>query len=121
MTKNLKLSQTIESVKAYTKIKLEVLLPDSEFGWTFKLTEDQEEVLKKDLKKRIEDGKEWKHIAHETVFNKMKTLPLKTEIFTPDLLEDQPTAIIMMSEALIKALGLDKVKQKQQKLEMPAK
>jgi hypothetical protein len=116
MTKNMKVNVTWEEVNAYKKTHLKVQPMKDGFGWELRMTDNQTDAMAKEYMKCIEDGKKYEHILHEVIFEKMKSLPLKTAQFEPEMLADQPDVIRAMAVELIKVMGLDKIKTKQQKL-----
>lgn len=115
----LRVNMIREPVKAYDKNKFEVDLESFDFKWQVRYTADQLEETKNKLTKKIEDGKDWKPELHEEIFRKLRPIMPKLEPFVLEMIANVDEVVDAIFVKLVEVTGLDKVKLKQKKLEMP--
>ena len=105
-----------EQVSAYHKYKLFVDVPQG-LSWSVRFTEIQLEDLKKEIKKRMDDRKDHVHYLEKAIFDKMKYDFNVSEVFTADMVSDQPEIIYAFSKELMVQMELDSYEPEQRTLE----
>lgn len=115
----LKINTTREDVKAYEKQKFEVIDESWKVAWKATFTTTQMDVLKENMTRIIEDGKDYEPAFYEEIHKKMREFLPKTEPFTPDMLQNYPEAVKTVAKELFMILQLNEINPKQKTLEMP--